>query len=134
MLKSNHNKRWIVAKAATFGLTCETDSGHKFGLRYRFEDNRGGYVYCHGAAEAANWIDGYSAGLRFAQPAIRGLQHALSELVFAVKHGNGAAAWVKIEEKAKFAIEQVASFVPEFKCQLCGQGITDGKPCGCGAR
>lgn len=22
----------------------------------------------------------------------------------------------------------------EFKCPLCGQHITDGKPCGCGAR
>jgi hypothetical protein len=22
----------------------------------------------------------------------------------------------------------------EFRCELCGQHITDGKPCGCGAR
>lgn len=40
------------------------------------------------------------------------------------------AGLILTDVRAVHGLEQVGA----FKCPLCGQVITDGKPCGCGAR
>jgi hypothetical protein len=48
------------------------------------------------------------------------------------------AHWIRNALERHLVGQSVSIYIDQqpapFKCQLCGQVITDGKPCGCGAR